>query len=113
MAICNEDDYVPLEKRFPGLLEDLDSSIRDSVSGIGDESATFYALAGVANIKDLRMKVNNPQNIKVLKVMHCNQLVSTEGLEEYGSLEHLDLSNNQLESYNAVSLTDIIYLNLS
>ncbi|CAI2383226.1 unnamed protein product [Moneuplotes crassus] len=113
MAEIGEDDLQSFEKRFPGLLDEVDSSIGDVMSDAGDQSSTFYALAGLMNIEDLKPKVVELRNLKTLKVMHCNHLVSTDGLEEYQSLEHLDLSNNQLEQYKADNLTEIVYLNLS
>jgi hypothetical protein len=106
------DDYVSLEQRFPDLMKDLDESVWESVSGVTQESATFYALP-ISNITQLKPKIPDPKSIKVLKVLHCNSLVSSEGIEEYESLEHLDLSLNQLESFNSESLTEVIYLNLS
>jgi Leucine-rich repeat (LRR) protein len=53
------------------------------------------------------------KGVKTLKVMHCNSLTSTDGIEEYEGLEHLDLSLNQLEAFNADRLSELIYLNLS
>ena len=63
MSIEHDDDYIPLEKRFPGLLQDLDESIKDSVSGMGDEEATFYAVTNIVKIEDLKERFNNLNSI--------------------------------------------------
>lgn len=53
------EEYIPVTKRFPDLMADLDESINDSVSGMGDEAATFYALS-ITNISQLRPRISDP-----------------------------------------------------
>lgn len=106
------DDYVPVSQRFPDLFQDLDKSVKESDAGVGSETATFYAL-DIKDLNELIPKVTNPSEIKVLKVMHWNSLVSSEGIDDFVNVERLELSSNELTWFSATKLEDLAYLSLS
>ena len=107
-----ENNYNHLRRQYHNIIDDFDDTLRESTSELSSESMEFYAL-DIKSISELESKVSNKRSLKVLKLMHWNSLVSTQGIEEYVNLEHLDLSLNQLESFEWDSLPDLMFLNLS
>ena len=108
----DNEEYLPLHKRFPDLINEFDDTLRDSVSELNSDWMEFYAL-DIQSISELEDRISNKSNLKVLKLMHWNSLTSSQGIDDYINIEHLDLSLNQLESFEAEKLWDLIILNLS
>jgi len=78
---------------------------------LNDSELSFYAL-DISSISEL--DVLHKENVKILRIMHCNNLVSLSGIENYQNLTELNCSSNSLNTISHIfSLKQLTTLNLS
>lgn len=77
---------------------------------------SFYGLSDVENIEELvsKQKVKKAGEVKTLRVMHCNALVSLKGIGAFSQVQDLNLSSNSIMSLSFLeTLNNVHTLNIS
>ncbi|CAI2384905.1 unnamed protein product [Moneuplotes crassus] len=110
-----EEDYS--EDTFQRDSDNIDTKnqikdISEADSDINKTEAEFYAKP-ITKISSILPYIPSKKSLRTLKIRHCSNLTSSEGISKLPHLTHLDLSLNHLSTFHGRNLSCLVTLNLS